>query len=78
MDAQLKNALAEGVVDALGFLAGGLAGGLLARAAGADFMTEQGWGTASMVGILLVGLGAGLGKTLARRLLRRGPAEPKR
>jgi hypothetical protein len=71
MDAQLKNALAEGVVDALGFLAGGLAGGLIARAMGADFMSEQGWGTASMIGILLVGLGAGLGKTLARKLLRR-------
>ncbi|MBK6854698.1 MAG: hypothetical protein IPG93_24780 [Burkholderiales bacterium] len=73
MDAQLKNALAEGLVDALGFVAGGLAGGLLARLVGADFMTEQGWGTASMIGILLVGLGAGLGKTLARKLLRRNP-----
>ncbi len=73
MDAQLKNALAEGLVDALGFVAGGLAGGLLARLVGADFMTEQGWGTASMIGILLVGLGAGLGKTLARKLLRRSP-----
>jgi predicted lipid-binding transport protein (Tim44 family) len=73
MDAQLKTALAEGVVDALGFLAGGLAGGLLARLVGADFMSEQGWGTASMVGILLVGLGAGLGKTMARKLLRRDP-----
>jgi hypothetical protein len=73
MDAQLKTALAEGVVDALGFLAGGLAGGLLARLVGADFMSEQGWGTASMVGILLVGLGAGLGKTTARKLLRRDP-----
>ncbi len=72
MDAQLKTALAEGVVDALGFVAGGLAGGLLARMLGADFMSEEGWGAASMAGILLVGLGAGLGKTAARKLLRRG------
>ncbi len=71
MDPQLKNSLAEGVVDALGFVAGALAGGLLARALGFDFMTENGWGTTSMIGILLVGLGAGLGKTAARRLLRR-------
>jgi predicted lipid-binding transport protein (Tim44 family) len=74
MDAQLKNALAEGVVDALGFVAGGLAGGLIARLLGADFMGEQGWGAASIAGILLVGLGAGLGKTAARKLLRRTPA----
>jgi hypothetical protein len=74
MDAKLKNALAEGLIDALGFVAGGLAGGLLARLVGADFMSEQGWGAASMAGILLVGLGAGLGKTFARKLLRRNPA----
>ncbi len=71
MDSQTKTALAEGVVDALGFVAGALAGGLLARGLGFDFMSESGWGTGSMVGILLVGLGAGLGKTAARRLLRR-------
>jgi hypothetical protein len=71
MDAQLKNALAEGLVDALGFIAGALAGGLIARMLGLDFMTESGWGTASMAGILLVGLGAGLGRGLARKLLRR-------
>lgn len=42
MDTQLKNALAEGAVDALGFVAGALFGGL--------------------------------GKTAARKLLRRTPA----
>jgi hypothetical protein len=73
MDQQMKNALGEGLVDALGFIAGGLAGGMLARALGFDFLGEQGWGGASIAGILCVGLGAGLGKTLARRLLRREP-----
>jgi hypothetical protein len=73
MDAQMKNALAEGLVDALGFVAGALFGGLLARSFGFDFMGEEGWGGASMAGILLVGLGAGLGRGLARKLLRRGP-----
>jgi hypothetical protein len=71
MDNQMKNALAAGAVDALGFVAGALAGGLIARAFGLDFMTESGWGTASVAGILLVGLGAGLGRALARKLLRR-------
>jgi hypothetical protein len=76
MDIELKNALGEGLVDALGFVAGAMAGGLLARAFGLDFLGEEGWGGASIGGILLVGLGAGLGKTLARKLLRRAPVEP--
>lgn len=74
MDTQLKNALAEGAVDALGFVAGALFGGLAARALGFDFLNDANWGTASIAGILLVGLGAGLGKTAARKLLRRTPA----
>ncbi len=73
MDNEMKQALAVGVVDALGFVAGALAGGLVARLLGFDFMSEEGWGGASIAGILLVGLGAGLGKTVARRLLRSGP-----
>jgi hypothetical protein len=75
MDIETKNALGEGLVDALGFVAGAMAGGLLARAFGLDFLSESGWGGASIGGILLVGLGAGLGKTLARKLLRREPVD---
>jgi hypothetical protein len=75
VDNEMKNALAEGLVDALGFVAGGLAGALLARAFGFDFLAEERWGGASVAGILCVGLGAGLGKTFARKLLRRAPAE---
>jgi hypothetical protein len=71
MNIETKNALGEGLVDALGFVAGAMAGGLIARAFGLDFLAEQGWGTGSIGGILLVGLGAGLGKTMARKLLRR-------
>jgi hypothetical protein len=77
MDTKFKNALAEGLVDALGFVAGALFGGLAARALGFDFLNDASWGTASIAGILLVGLGAGLGKTAARKLLRRTPpADP--
>ncbi|MBU6194461.1 MAG: hypothetical protein KGP02_06160 [Burkholderiales bacterium] len=68
MDAQLKRALLEGVIDALGFVAGGLAGGLAARALGFDFLSAEGWGGDSLAGIVLVGLGAGLGRGLARKL----------
>lgn len=67
MDAQLKRALLEGVIDALGFVAGGLAGGLAARMLGFDFLSAEGWGGDSLLGILLVGLGAGLGRAVARR-----------
>ena len=71
MDAQLKRALLEGVIDALGFVAGGLAGGLVARMMGLDFLQAEGWGGDSLGGILLVGLGAGLGRAAARHFLRR-------
>ncbi|NBO77563.1 MAG: hypothetical protein EBV28_11360 [Betaproteobacteria bacterium] len=70
MHAQLKQALLEGVIDALGFVAGGLAGGLAARLLGFDFMSAEGWGGDSLMGILLVGLGAGLGRAVARRFSR--------
>ena len=73
MDHEMKQALAEGLVDALGFIAGALAGAVAAGALGFDFMAEDDWGGTSIAGIVLVGLGAGLGKTLARRLLRREP-----
>ncbi|MGY0193990.1 hypothetical protein ACWA7J_02830 [Leptothrix sp. BB-4] len=76
MDPQIKNALGEGLVDALGFVGGALAGGLLARWLGLDFLTNTSWDAKAMFGIVLVGLGAGLGKAAARRLLRREtPAE---
>lgn len=73
MDNEMKNALAEGLVDALGFIAGALTGAMAARALGFDFMTEDDWGGTSIAGIVLVGLGAGLGKAGARKLLRRAP-----
>ena len=75
MDSQMKNALGEGLVDALGFVGGALAGGLLARWIGFDFLTNTTWDAKAMGGIALVGLGAGLGKDAARRLLRRETAE---
>ncbi|MDP4302070.1 hypothetical protein [Leptothrix discophora] len=74
MDPQIKNALGEGLVDALGFVGGALAGGLLARWLGLDFLTNTNWDARAMGGIVLVGLGAGLGKAAARRLLKREPA----
>lgn len=58
--------LIEGLSDAIGFVAGALAGYGLARAFGLDLFAE-GYGAASIAGIALVGLGGGLGLHAARR-----------
>jgi hypothetical protein len=69
MDSQIRAALREGLVDALGFVAGGLAGGLLARVLGFDFLADNVPTLDLIVGALAVGLGAGLARKLARRQL---------
>jgi hypothetical protein len=58
--------LMEGVSDAVGFVGGALAGFWLARLLGFDVFSE-GYDTASILGIALVGLGGGLGLQGARR-----------
>jgi predicted lipid-binding transport protein (Tim44 family) len=58
--------LLEGVSDAVGFVGGALAGYWLGRLFGLDVFAP-GYGTASILGILLVGLGGGLGLQAARR-----------
>jgi hypothetical protein len=58
--------LVEGVSDAIGFVGGALAGFWLARWFGLDVFAA-GYGTASIFGIVLVGLGGGLGLQAARR-----------
>jgi hypothetical protein len=62
--------LQEGLYDAAGFLVGALAGYLVGRLLGWDIFSE-GYTTASIAAILLVGLGGGAGVQLARRLARR-------
>lgn len=58
--------LMEGVSDAVGFVGGALAGYWLGRLLGFDIFSE-GYGTGSLVGIVLVGLGGGIGLQGARR-----------
>jgi hypothetical protein len=58
--------LAEGLTDAIGFVAGGLLGFAIGRIAGWDiFPTAQ--AGPSIVGLVLCGLGGGAGVQLARR-----------
>ena len=58
--------LAVGVSDALGFVVGCLIGYGLGQLIGMDVFA-RGYDNSSMVGIVLVGLGGGLGLQLARR-----------
>ena len=60
--------LKEGLIDAVGFIVGALAGMLLGRVLGFDIFAA-GYGTSSMVGIVLCGIGGGLGLQVARRTL---------
>jgi predicted lipid-binding transport protein (Tim44 family) len=58
--------LVEGLSDAIGFVGGALAGFWIGQWLGLDIFAA-GYGTASILGILLVGAGGGLGLQGARR-----------
>ena len=62
----MNSKLREGLIDALGFFVGALAGMLLGLLLGLDIFAA-GYGTSSLIGIVLCGLGGGLGVQLARR-----------
>jgi hypothetical protein len=59
--------LIEGLTDALGFVIGALLGYGLGVTFGLNLFAE-GYGAGSMVAILLVGLGGGIGLQAARHL----------
>lgn len=61
---------AEGITDAVAFVVGGLAGYGLGRLLGLDIFAP-GYGVQAMGGIVLVGLGAGLGRRVMRGWLAR-------
>jgi hypothetical protein len=61
-----QHPLIEGVSDAVGFVGGALLGFWGGRLLGLDVFAP-GYGTASIFGILLVGLGGGLGLQAAKR-----------
>ncbi|WP_395024788.1 hypothetical protein [Comamonas odontotermitis] len=58
--------LAEGLTDAIGFLAGALAGWGISHLLGWPLF-EDGYSAGSIAAIALVGLGGGAGLQLARR-----------
>ena len=62
--------LIEGLTDAIGFIVGALLGYGLDVALGLNLFAE-GYGTGSIVAILLVGLGGGMGLQAARHFRER-------
>ena len=70
-----RQLLVNGVADAVGFVGGALLGFWLGHALGFDIFAP-GYGTASLVGIVLVSLGGGLGLHAARRWQTRRRSQP--
>ena len=68
--------LKEGLADAVGFVGGALAGYWLTKLLGFDLFAE-GYASGSIVGIVAVGLGGGLGLQLSRRWQRANLANNK-
>jgi hypothetical protein len=58
--------LIEGLTDAIGFMVGALLGFGIGAAFGLDLFAP-GYGTGSIIAILLVGIGGGMGLQAARR-----------
>lgn len=71
-----QHPLMEGVSDAVGFVGGALLGFWGGRLLGLDVFAP-GYGTASIFGILLVGVGGGLGLQIAKRWRASRAAGPK-
>lgn len=62
-----RDALAEGLADAAGFVLGALGGWQLGKALGFDFLASPDWDARALIGLLFVLAGLGLGKWASMR-----------
>ena len=62
-------AMREGLADAIGFVAGALAGWWLGRQFGIDFIASPEWNARQIIGLLLIVACCGVGRAVARRLM---------
>lgn len=69
MTPDLNRALREGLADAIGFVAGALAGWWLGRLLGLDFIGTPDWQPRQIAGLVLIAAGCGGGRWLARQLM---------
>ena len=76
MSSSVQQLLWEGISDAAGFVVGALIGYGVGQGLGWDLFAP-GYGTASLLGIACIGIGAGLGLRLVRhwRIRRQPPAQ---
>ena len=69
MDSTTRDALFEGIADALGFVLGALAGWGVGQAFGFDFMRTEGYSLPAMIGLVFIVVGCGAGRWLSRWML---------
>jgi len=67
MDEKTRDALTEGLSDAVGFVLGALAGWGVGRLLGFDFVASPGYDARAMIGLVFIALGCGVGKWAATR-----------
>lgn len=74
MAQDFDRAVREGLADAVGFVGGALAGWWLGRLLGVDFINSDEWNVQQMGALVLIVVGCGVGRFVARRLmLKNGP-----
>lgn len=71
MAQDFNRAMREGLADAVGFVVGALAGWGLGRQFGIDFIGSSDWNAQQLLGLVLILVGCGAGRWLARRLILR-------
>ena len=67
MPQNARDALVEGLSDAIGFVLGALGGWLLGRLLGFDALASGGWDGRATMGLVFVLAGCGAGKWAANR-----------
>jgi len=72
MAQDFDRAMREALADAIGFVAGALAGWWLGRQFGIDFIASTDWNAQQLLGLGLILAGCGAGRFVARRLMLRG------
>lgn len=71
MAQDFDRAMREALADAVGFVAGALAGWWLGRQFGIDFIATTDWNAQQMAGLVLIVGGCGVGRFVARKLILR-------
>jgi len=69
MAQDFDRAMREGLADAIGFVAGALAGWWVGRQFGIDFVASTDWNAQQLIGLVLIVAGCGAGRWAARKLM---------